>query len=505
MDMADACDTTPLLWTDGGKVHFFWGLPRAVGGFPFQWTTSSDSGATWCEVQFPRFTSSIGPHRRQPITSALRDSQGAIYVASDGIGASSVLWVSKDGMKTWQNPGGRHTTCALLANGKTILGMGGKNSHIDGYMPQSVSADGGKTWQVSKTPFPALGSGQRPCLLRLASGRLFFCGDFQRAPVAIHFKNDRPQPPGVNEHGAFVALSEDEGRTWRIKKLIGTQPHEAPSWYGASDTLGYPIVRQSSDGVIHMITTTNRPCLHLALNEAWILSDAPTPDDDARLMANTANSIRDVKRNEENFADGRPRIVWHAGVGNDGRYLLHGQETWYYQNGEKQYEADYEHRTQDRPRDSLSCGRLYRVAVGAQREQRYERLDAILAERAEKGPIVLEGQSGRWSCLPLGCTRQRDQPHEILWRRPGENAIKYPRHLQLRLYIAISAPPGPARNNYSTNAPERDLSLSNAERGRCQEAAMQLILDSAQSVDSTNSFDENATCTVQLIFTSAWF
>ena len=154
MDMADACDTTPLLWTDGGKVHFFWGLPRAVGGFPFQWTTSSDSGATWCEVQFPRFTSSIGPHRRQPITSALRDSQGAIYVASDGIGASSVLWVSKDGMKTWQNPGGRHTTCALLANGKTILGMGGKNSHIDGYMPQSVSADGGKTWQVSKTRSP---------------------------------------------------------------------------------------------------------------------------------------------------------------------------------------------------------------------------------------------------------------------------------------------------------------------------------------------------------------
>jgi formylglycine-generating enzyme required for sulfatase activity len=336
VDLPDACDNCPLLWTEAGRVHLFWANTGAIGGYPFQWITSTDSGATWGEVRFPRFTTPIGPHSRQPINTTLRDGEGTIYVPSDGVGARSVLWVSKDGMNTWQDPGGRtggrHTTFVLLQDGRTILGLGGKSSDLAGYLPQSLSSDGGKTWQISKTPFPAYSSNQRPCVLRLASGRLFFCGDFQRS-------KDRAQPPGILEHGAFVALSDDDGRTWRIKKLVGTQPHESPSWYGPSDTIGYSVARQAPNGVIHLITTMNRPCLHFELNEAWILSDEPTPDNDAQLMANTATSIRDVERREERYASGQPKIVWHAGIGDDGRYLLHGEETWYYADGSKQYEA----------------------------------------------------------------------------------------------------------------------------------------------------------------------
>ena len=37
-----------------------------------------------------------------------------------------------------------------------------QNTNIDGYMPKAISKDGGRTWIVSKTPFPALSSNQRP-------------------------------------------------------------------------------------------------------------------------------------------------------------------------------------------------------------------------------------------------------------------------------------------------------------------------------------------------------
>ncbi len=337
IDFPDACDNCPMLWTEGEQVRLFWASTCAVGAYPFQWITSADSGATWSEAKFPQFTTPIGPHARQPINTALRDRDGTIYVSSDAVGASSLLWSSKDGMDTWQDSGGRtggrHTTFAILKDARTILGMGGKSSDLNGYMPKSISDDGGKTWEVSPTVFPAYGANQRPCVLRLKSGRLFFCGDFQRI--------DGAAPATVTNRGAFAALSEDDGRTWRVKKLPGTQPHENLRHHGGADTIGYSVARQSPNGVIHLITTMNRPCLHFELNEAWILADERVPHDPARLMTNPATTIRGVQRYEEKYESGRPRIVWHAGIGNDGRYLLHGRETWYYPDGRKQYEATY--------------------------------------------------------------------------------------------------------------------------------------------------------------------
>ena len=337
IDFPDASDNCPLLGTDGEQVRLYWASTGGVGAYPFQWITSADSGATWSDAKFPQFTTPIGPHSRQPINTALRDREGTIYVSSDAIGGSSLLWISRDGMKTWQDSGGRtggrHTTFALLKDNRTILGMGGKNSDLNGYMPKSISDDGGKTWAVSPTVFPAYGANQRPCVLRLQSGRLFFCGDFQRI--------DGASPATVTNRGAFAALSDDDGRAWHVKKLPGTQPHENPRLHGGADTLGYSVARQAPNGVIHLITTMNRPCLHFELNEAWILAEETAPVDSAQLMTNTATTIRDVRRYEEKYANGRPRIVWHAGLGNDGRYLLDGRETWHYPNGRKQYEATY--------------------------------------------------------------------------------------------------------------------------------------------------------------------
>ncbi|MHC4500153.1 MAG: SUMF1/EgtB/PvdO family nonheme iron enzyme, partial [Planctomycetota bacterium] len=166
-----------------GTLHFFWGCPRLTGAspYPFQWMSSTDNGATWSEVKFPGFVGSIGDHSRQPINTALRIGD-SIYVSSDGDGGESVLWTSDDNGQSWYDPGGRthgrHTTFVLLNDGR-ILGMGGKNTDIGGYMPKSVSNNQGKTWASGITPFSTLGSNQRPCITRLSSGRLLFCTDFQ--------------------------------------------------------------------------------------------------------------------------------------------------------------------------------------------------------------------------------------------------------------------------------------------------------------------------------------
>ena len=35
-------------------------------------------------------------------------------------------------------------------------------------------------------------------------------------------------------------------------------------------------------------------------------------------------------------------MKYHGGVANNGRFLLHGRETWYYENGTVQYEVEYQ-------------------------------------------------------------------------------------------------------------------------------------------------------------------
>ncbi|MBM3496443.1 MAG: hypothetical protein FJX72_19310, partial [Armatimonadetes bacterium] len=71
VDVPSSNDHAPLLWNDRGVLRLFWGSPKLqAGGFTFQWTESRDSGATWSEVRFPLFSGKIGPHSRQPITSA---------------------------------------------------------------------------------------------------------------------------------------------------------------------------------------------------------------------------------------------------------------------------------------------------------------------------------------------------------------------------------------------------------------------------------------------------
>jgi hypothetical protein len=337
-DTPDANDHAPMLWKNQGRLYLFWGHNKLSSGFPFQWITTDDNGQNWSAVNFPIFETLVGGHSAQPINSALRNSEGTLYVSSDGVGPESVLWISHNEGETWIDSGGRsggrHTTFALLSDGR-ILGMGGKSSDINGFMPQSISSDGGKTWEISRTVFPSLGSNQRPTLIRLQSGRLFFAGDLQH--------RDGSQPKGYTQKGAYVALSEDDGKNWHIKKLAGAQEHEsakASKELGGA-TLGYAVARQAANGLIHLITSMNQPNLHFAMNETWILT-AEDPSTEEMMMTSRAAAIEDVQSYSENDADGKLKTTWSAGIAADGRYLLHGEAVCYFPGGERQWQAHFQ-------------------------------------------------------------------------------------------------------------------------------------------------------------------
>ncbi len=332
-DIPDIADQAPLLWNNDGVLNLFWGgpgpVPYSPSGVPFKWVSSRDNGSSWDSIKFPILQGPVGAFNPQPINSAFRGFDGTIYLPTDGVGGTSVLWASHDDGRTWSDTGGRtggrHSTCAPLKDG-AILCLGGKDTDIDGYMPQSVSYDGGRTWKVSRTSFPAVGGNQRPTLIRLKSGRLFFASDYQ------HKKGN--QPKGVTERGSYVAVSEDEGKTWQVRKLPHTLPHESEPLPDKAATLGYAVARQGSNGVIHLITSMNEPCMHFEINEAWVLQKE-------QASAILSHSSDKIIREQENYPDGRIRARWSGLIASDGRYLLHDQETWFYPNGQRQWEVTY--------------------------------------------------------------------------------------------------------------------------------------------------------------------
>ncbi len=323
-------DQSGLLWNDNGKLWFFGGGRYISDYVPFRIATSTDNGATWT-FSVPQLEKMATDYTAQPIVNAFRDPSGAIYMASDGTESESFLWCSKDEGKTWYDTGGRtgarHSTIVPLDNNGTLLSIGGKNANIDGWSPMNISTDWGATWSESKpSPFPPLGSVQRPSLIRLQSGNLLFVSD-------SYMHKKKIAPPAGWKHGndAFLALSKDNGATWHIKTLPVQLPQRHRPPHGS---LGYSTVRQAPNGVIHLLTTANYPPIHYEFNEAWIESDA------GELMPESDGGT--LQYYSENYADGQLKSEWSARICPNGRYLLHGKQTDYYPDGTKQHEVTYE-------------------------------------------------------------------------------------------------------------------------------------------------------------------
>ncbi len=352
IDLVGANDHAPLLMRDGQKMWFFWGSPYVghqefgPGDLPFHYMTSSDNGASWSDIVYPRITGPAGPHNRQPINTAFRDSKGRLLLSSDGgtdervEGSSddqSLLWASADDGKSWYDTGGRtfgrHTTFIEAQDGR-LLGFGGKNTDMDGFMPLATSTDGGKSYSRSKLPFPAMGSGQRPVILRLKSGRLLMIGDYVRA---------KPIVKPVARRGSYVAISADEGKSWRFKTLPGLNRHERAERAAAMEgsTVGYVAAAQAPDGIIHVVTSVSHPAVALAFNEAWLDAPEGTAPGTARLEANDVTRVTGRRLHEERYPDGTLRGRWQAGRGDNGAMVLDGPQSWFYPDGKPQWEVSY--------------------------------------------------------------------------------------------------------------------------------------------------------------------
>jgi len=322
-------DQSGLLWNDDGKIWFFGGGRDISDFIPFRIATSTDNGATWT-YSLPQLDKAAASYTAQPITSAFRGPDRSIYFSMDGSGSHSFLWRSPDDGIHWHDmggrTGGRHSVIMPLDDAGNLLSIGGKNASVDGWSPQNVSTNWGATWSSNApSPFPPLGSAQRPSLIRLASGNLLLATDSY-----LH-KLNRPPPEGWNyDDNCVVALSTNNGTSWHIKPL----PVQIPAHHRTNHpSLGYCTVRQAPNGVIHLLTTVTLPCLHYEFNEAWFWSDA------GDLAAeHSGGTITDFS---ESFPNGKLRSKWSARVCPNGRYLLNGKQADYYNNGAKQHEVSY--------------------------------------------------------------------------------------------------------------------------------------------------------------------
>jgi antitoxin component YwqK of YwqJK toxin-antitoxin module len=322
-------DQSGLLWNDEGKIWFFGGGRDISPMIPFRIATSTDNGATWT-LSLPQLNKPAGSFTAQPITSAFRGPDHSIYMAMDGDGAASFLWRSQDDGVHWQDmggrTGGRHSVIVPLDGKGNLLSIGGKNSSINGWSPQNVSHDWGASWSSNTpSPFPPLGTAQRPSMIRLAGGNLLYVGDSY-----LHKADKAPPADWKYGDNCFVAISTNNGASWRIKTL----PVQLPGHQRTNHpTLGYVTARQAPNGVIHILTTVTQPCLHYELNEAWIFSDVKE--------VALENSGGVIKNFSEKYPNGKTRSQWSARICPNGRYLLDGTEIDFYKNGAKQHEATY--------------------------------------------------------------------------------------------------------------------------------------------------------------------
>lgn len=288
-DAPDRNDHAPALWCDGKRIYHFCGLSAAAtwGNLAVVLRTSDDSGFTWSKARL------IAPEhgrRHQPVESVFRTRDGTLVLACDAVPGGrggTALLMSRDGSNTWFDPGegkprpefregargawiaGIHAAVAELRDGRLLAF--GRGDTIGGRMPQSISADGGRTWTYSASPFPPIGGGQRAVLLRLAEGPLFFASFATKMAMPDASGNVR------QVSGLFAALSLDEGQSWPIRKLItdGGPPREMDGGGNtgrfilsrdSAEPRGYLSVCQDSHGVIHLISSK----LHYAFNLAWL-------------------------------------------------------------------------------------------------------------------------------------------------------------------------------------------------------------------------------------------
>ncbi len=183
------------IFHDGkGTIYHFNGMaPDGGKGWAklaLMMRTSQDNGATWTPPR-PIDARLIGRH--QVISGTLMTREGVLIQNCDAVpggNGGTALHISRDGGRTWNDPGegkpkpefaeggtgegtiaGIHAKVAELGDGRLLAF--GRGDTINGRMPMSISADLGRTWSYHASPFPPIGGGSshpRHCPSRSPSG-----------------------------------------------------------------------------------------------------------------------------------------------------------------------------------------------------------------------------------------------------------------------------------------------------------------------------------------------
>ncbi|WP_075091056.1 sialidase family protein [Haloferula sp. BvORR071] len=261
--------------------------------------TSFDNGVTWTA---PRAIDPAYQGRNQVISGTRLTHDGTLIQACDAVPGSeggTALHLSRDRGANWRDPGanqtppgfrpdepghgiiaGIHAGVVELNDGR-LLAMG-RGNNIDGHMPMSTSEDGGKTWAYSASPFTPIAGGQRLVLMRLKEGPLLlasFTNTDRRFPRSRGMDFPKANGGSFTGYGLYVAISEDEGKTWPVRKLVtpGSGDFDGGAWTknftAAPDNAehaGYLASTQSEDGTIHLLSSR----LHYRFNLAWIREPA---------------------------------------------------------------------------------------------------------------------------------------------------------------------------------------------------------------------------------------
>ena len=307
-DVADRNTSGSTVFHDGlGVLYYFGGVSESSHHRDqcMVMARSTDSGRTWTR---PRIISSTEDrHKYTPLDSVIALKDGSLVVAVDyappGYKANECgagVFMSPDGGESWDDRisgkdrpniraggsggliAGFHTAIVQREDG-SLLAFGRTNAdgglvEIDGRMPQSVSADMGRTWRYSASPFPPVGGGQRIAMLRLQEGPILFCSFTDRnnaEPSGMRFVGADGKP--FTGYGLFAAVSDDDGESWPIRRLLspggeprtmdgGGNTHEFHADDTHAEPRGYLAITQTPDGVIHLLSSRN----HYRFNLPWL-------------------------------------------------------------------------------------------------------------------------------------------------------------------------------------------------------------------------------------------
>jgi len=236
-----------VLWVIYGTMHGKLDGPPGPG---VRWETcdvrcrtSRDEGRTWSDIRILRKDLGMVV-RNKPIVLA----NGEVIFGVENKDNHSRFWITADQGKTWQisqSVAGvinEQPTLIQRRDGSLLAYL--RPGGVQGNIAWTESKDHGRTWSKAKctklpNPYAAID------MVRLRDGR-----------IALAFNNSSKDRTPLT-----VALSEDDGKTWPFKRNLIQEPGE----------FSYPAIIQDSKGMLHVTYTHKRKWIgHFQFSPEWI-------------------------------------------------------------------------------------------------------------------------------------------------------------------------------------------------------------------------------------------